>query len=255
MKKIPFILFSLILGAVILVGCGEWLAKRKAERDDAKKQVDVLLDDKTVNDNLYPLDSLVIKKDCRYLRGFEVVESNFMGDTVVAYCSFEFDTSAAKRNLRPDLTYETAFVKPEFRQYFGIPDNFTVKVIHHGKDYEYRMYYKDIKIHQYSTVGFGKGFKGGLGAHVIHFYPYNEPDEIVITPEEAIKAAVAMFGSRDNHTPTYELAYVRSPSPNTGNRTNYLNLCWAISLMDRTVYIHAIKGGFAGMSGTDGQQY
>jgi hypothetical protein len=38
MKTTPFILCALILGTLILAGCGEWRAKRKAERDDAKKQ-------------------------------------------------------------------------------------------------------------------------------------------------------------------------------------------------------------------------
>lgn len=43
MKKVPFILFSLVLGLIILAGCGEWLAKREAKRDEAKKRAEALL--------------------------------------------------------------------------------------------------------------------------------------------------------------------------------------------------------------------
>jgi hypothetical protein len=107
MKKIPFILFSLVLGAVILVGCGEWLAKRKAERDDAKKQAEAAKQDSdkanAVSKDWKPCNDTLWWND--FVRGHKMKKIPPLDKNEAE--TFYIDTS--KRGLLPNFTIDNLF--------------------------------------------------------------------------------------------------------------------------------------------------
>ncbi|HRK29082.1 MAG TPA: hypothetical protein PK239_17545, partial [Chitinophagales bacterium] len=176
------LVFSIVVGAML--GCGSWFGGR--QKDAASAQT------ANTNTRLVPLDSLLVKKECYSM---EVLgRLAFKNDTLLR-CIYRFDTSANKCRLRPDLTFETAFTKPEFKQFFNIPPDFTVE---HWKDIQghphHWMFYKGIRIDYHDPIGFVTDSTGcNRGARIEYFYPKGEPENIQVSPEVAIDSAVAYY--------------------------------------------------------------
>jgi hypothetical protein len=111
MKKVPFILFSLVLGLIILVGCGEWLAKQKAERDDAKKQVEAAKQDgnKANAKQIACNDTLELK---------DIVRAGIVPKKEGLYTNYSFDTSKVSR-LAPDFNAQNLLTC--YRRFLNYP--------------------------------------------------------------------------------------------------------------------------------------
>ena len=194
MKKIPFILFSLILGAVILVGCGEWLAKRKAERDDAKKpynnpiaKVDSVAttDKSNVSTTLLPIDSFILSKE---VNGFKM--------------SIVLDTT--KCNLLPKPTIDNLVTAPEYRAILELKNDFDIKVT--GDKYKpLEMTYKGIKYHA-SNFLLSPTIENGCLLKVSrdNFIPLHEPSDIKLSRLEALNIALNQaFPTRAQESKSY----------------------------------------------------
>ncbi|OWY20623.1 hypothetical protein C7N43_00025 [Sphingobacteriales bacterium UPWRP_1] len=240
MRRLSFFLYfqvlvlSMVAGA--LLGCGSWFAGKRKDSTSAKTA--------NTNTRLIPLDSLLVKKECYTMYSFRRLP--FKGDTL-GTCIFHFDT--AKCKLRPDLTYETAFTKPEFKQFFGIPSDFTVEYWKDITGYpHYWMYYKGIRIDAHSLVGFEKDSTGcSRGARVGYYYPKGEPENIQVSPEIAIDSATKYYIRYLKRTPPIKLpvtklAYYLRPGTN-----NYIYLCHKVNLGDQYMYVDVVTGNIRGL--------
>jgi len=233
-NHIQFLVLIIVSGT--LSGCGSWFAKK--QEDSSEKT-------NTATVNLVPLDSLLINKECYTMDPLRRLP--FKGDTL-SFCIYHFDTSANKCRLRPDFTFETAFTKPEFKQFFNIPPDFTVEhwIAIQG-DHHYWMYYKGIRIDCHSPVGIDKNSTGcSIGARVNYFYPKGEPENIQVSPEVAIDSATKYYIKCYKRVPRVEvpatkLAYYIRPGTNS-----YIYLCHKINLGDQYIYIDAITGTIRG---------
>jgi hypothetical protein len=176
MKKIPFILFSLILGAVILAGCGEWLAKRKAERDDAKKQADdkasnktsaVSKDWKPCNDTLWWNDFAL---NGQYLSKFKPL------DVKGAINYFIIDTS--KRALLPNFTIDNLFNCYAYL-FPSLPDGYKMSIRKYESTFA-KGAYLDLSLWGVEIGRFGEITEKDSFATSIHYsYPHRHSTDTI----------------------------------------------------------------------------
>ncbi|HRK27997.1 MAG TPA: hypothetical protein PK239_12020, partial [Chitinophagales bacterium] len=176
------LVFSIVVGAML--GCGSWFGGR--QKDAASAQT------ANTNTRLVPLDSLLVKKECYSM---EVLGRLAFKNDTLSHCIYYFDTTKCK--LRPDLSYTIAFTKPEFKQFFNIPPDFTVE---YWKDitgyHHYWMYYKGIRIDCHSPIGLYESKHNSscaFSARINYFYPKGELENIQVSPEVAIDSAVAYY--------------------------------------------------------------
>jgi hypothetical protein len=178
MKKIPFILFSLILGAVILAGCGEWLAKRKAERDDAKKQAEAAKQAETARDSTSTSAKTNICNDTLELADIMLIEPNIPlnPNAIGGSWIYRFDTT--KSQLMFNLNQETIFTCYQYLfkwQEINIADSFVlipqrtiIDLKHDVLGYSFLQYNNGIPVDEVTSCGFGMvhGKPQSMYAHI-----------------------------------------------------------------------------------------
>ncbi|MBK8473671.1 MAG: PepSY domain-containing protein [Sphingobacteriales bacterium] len=171
MKKTSFLRVFAFLGIVSLVvwGCGGWLSKKKAQQQTL---VDATLPKaKSESISIYqmPIDSLIKTKS---------IEHN--------YTSYTFDTSKCK--YFPDFTPENIFTLPKYKALFGWTDDYTIEPTEEYKNSP-RLMYKNVP-YQGSSCSYSAVEGRIRNAKGLKFIPINEPSEIKISMDEAIKIAL-----------------------------------------------------------------